>query len=420
MNRIIGLGFTMFMILALYALLDPFYTGFGVFRVTRDIGPLKYVPLILGFTIAGLALARIYSTQSPIRRLALRATLSGSVPLIIFGIWVISASLYARIFLNIEETYLQLGAGVLAYFHALVLYVAEPRGLAIARRFMFWLIIVAMPFMFTWLLISRINGGQAFHTEIFLLTPLAVYAYLHFKQRPLAWLIMLTAIAAGILSQKNTGYLVTLLVCSHLLILGFGRHRFSKGVLRFGWLVLLLIVTGIVLFLFINREEYLPTGSTHVRFVTYLNAWGKFISSPIYGVGFSETTLVQLEGGVKVMGDVDQVVTHSDLLDILSHGGVFAISLLLAILVGRLRQAKRALAMRPDPESRALIHGLVSIIISGLIVAAFNVPWLSLTIALFYWFALGLLQAVATDVLRARVPSNRKKRNQLVMHQPQS
>ena len=394
----IALGSTVFMVVALLAMLDPFYTGFDVFRVTRDIGPFKYAAVLVGLGLAGYSLMRIYLGASRNRRHALRAAFAGSLPLILFVIWVIASSLYARLFLGVDETFLQLGVGVLGYFYALLFYAATPHGLALAKRFMFWLMFAAMPFMFAWTVISYINGGQAFHSEVFLLVPLAIYAYLHFRRRWLAWPVILIVVSAGILSHKNTGYMVTLLVCVHLAILLLRRQRLSKGVLWFSVFALVLVVSFVIAFLLMNYEEYLPSGSTHVRFVTYLHAWNNFIGNPLLGIGFADSTLVYLDEGMKVLGN-EHVIMHSDLLDILSHGGLLAMGLVITAVFGRISLGRKALAMRPDPESRALIHSFGSMVICGFVVAAFNAPWLSLTVALFYWFALGLLQSVATSVI---------------------
>lgn len=43
------LSANLFLILSFFVLLDPFYTGYGPLRVSRDIGPLKYVPIFLGY-----------------------------------------------------------------------------------------------------------------------------------------------------------------------------------------------------------------------------------------------------------------------------------------------------------------------------------------------------------------------------------
>ena len=37
-----------FLFWSLFLLIDPFYFGYGAFRVTRDLGPLKYFGLVFG------------------------------------------------------------------------------------------------------------------------------------------------------------------------------------------------------------------------------------------------------------------------------------------------------------------------------------------------------------------------------------
>lgn len=399
--------FFLFIAASLLLVLDPFYTGFGAFRVTRDLGPIRYFGFVIGVGAAflsyvGLAL-RPLSQKPPYAK-----SLRNSLPALLFASVVVSGSLYARMHLGVKETFLQLGIAVFGFPLAMILFWAVQDGLKLAHRYM-QLLLLTVPYMFAWIVIKRLEGGQAFHTEIFLTVPLAVYFYLCVRRRWLAWSIVLITVVLGIVSQKNTGYLVTLAVLAHLFILHFvsrfKNFELTRRVVFICAVVLLLLCLSAVLtFLLINRIEYLPSGSVLVRDHTYREAWLRFIDSPLVGNGFTHTALIFLQG-FTVLGK-NHVISHSDLLDILSHGGLLTFSLLSFVLLRPFVRARMALRRNPTTKVRSLTHGLGSIAGCGILVAAFNSPLFTFQVAILFWFSLGLLSAITDASLIAHASGN--------------
>ncbi len=386
-----------FLFWSLFLLIDPFYFGYGAFRVTRDLGPLKYFGIVFGvsalfFALVGQAIFVPRAQQPPWRK-----SLGNAWPVLLFGVLVVAGSTTARVHFGIKETFLPMGIGVLGFPLGVILFWLIGDHLLVARRFLQSLLLV-MPVVMGWVVAKRIEGGQAFHIEMFLFLPLAVYFFLSLKRRWMAWTVLGAAVLLGLASNKNTGYLVLLATLVHLALVGMarwsGRRLSPKAIFVIYCIVALLLVGAVALgYLLVNHEEYLPSGNVEARSITYGAAITRFLASPIWGTGFADTTLVQLTG-LTVLGN-DTLVSHSDMLDVLSHGGLIGAAL---FVFGLYQVFFRAVAVLRSPvpaEVKFLIHGLSIIIVGGVITAAFNSPLLSLPVGVLFWFAFGLLAAVA-------------------------
>lgn len=397
--------FYCFLFMSLFLLIDPFYFGYGAFRVTRDLGVLKYFGLMFGFaalsfTLLGQAINVPRAKQPP-----WRDSLAVAGPLFVFAAIVLTGSLIARFHLGIKETFLQLGIGFIGLPLAVIMFWGISDHLLVARRFMLGLLLV-MPVVIGWVVFTRLQGGQAFHTEIFLFVPLAIYFFLALKRRWLAWLILLASIGLGIASHKNTAYLIVLLVLAHLLLIIAHRTprkgmSIKRALVIYGLIVSAMLGGAVVTFLLVNREEYLPTGNVEARSITYSAAIDRFLDSPVYGQAFLDTGLVQLEGTV-ILGKTT-VISHSDLLDILSHGGLISSAFFIWGFIRIAKYARRAFKSRMPDAEFALVNGLISVVTCGIVTAAFNSPLISLPIAVLFWFALGLLVSVCTFALFGNV-----------------
>lgn len=401
-----------FLFWSLFILIDPFYYGYGAFRVTRDLGPLKYFALLFGigalfFATLGQAINVPRAMQPPWRE-----NLTYAWPILLFGAFVLTGSLAARLHFGIKETFLPMAISIIGFPLGVVLFWLIGNKFIVARRFLQGLLLV-LPIVLGWVVVKRIEGGQAFHTEIFLFVPLAVYFFLSLKRRWLAWAILVAAIVLGIASHKNTAYLVLMVTLLHLLLIAIVR-RPERGlslktvVVIYGLLLILAMSAAVVGFLLVHREQYLPTGNVEARSITYGAAIDRFMASPIWGTGFADTTLVQLTG-LTVLGN-DTLVSHSDMLDVLSHGGLIGAALFLFGLYRVLFRAISVLRRSANTEVKTLIHGLTSIFIGGLITASFNSPLITLPIGVLFWFALGLLTAVADYGARSIVRTDNMSR----------
>ena len=319
---------------------------------------------------------------------------------ILFGLIVLGGSIYAREVNGVQETFLQLALATLGFLLAILFYWSVENRFSLVERTL-WLLALSIPYVATWVVLKRIEDGQAFHTEIFLFIPLMVFFSLRVKSKLIAFIFFISLITLGVLTKKNTGYLVTLISSVYVMILFFDKtlsalSRVKKMFLVFIAFSVFLILLAVVGFLLVYREDYLPSGSAHVRMDAYRTMWAMFLSSPIYGQLFSETTLVQL--GTNAVFGQNKVITHSDALDILAHGGVIGF-IIFSIAVGKpVFHAYKLLKIMSPSRTSAYIHGLVAIVICGLVTALFNSPLLTFPIAVIFWFCLGLLCCILEDI----------------------
>jgi hypothetical protein len=95
--------------------------------------------------------------------------------------------------------------------------------------------------------------------------------------------------------------------------------------LYFGVLAVVGIAIALVIAWTMFRSQ-LPTGSPEYRFEMYSIAWRRFLSSPIWGAAFTDTGVTYFEL-FRTATETRSLPTHSDVLDILAHGGLLAIGL---------------------------------------------------------------------------------------------
>ncbi len=203
-------------------------------------------------------------------------------------------------------------------------------------------------------------------------------------------------IAIGIISFKFTAFIVLAITLVYLS--SFYTHKILvfNNVLRYTIYYLLfiglLLVLSFVVYIFINSEEMLPTGSSSVRFQTYEYAFNNFLESPVWGDLFTGSALVPLYG-LTVLNN-NHVVTHSDFLDILSHGGLILFACFIISIVMILLNVRKVIkAAKLEKIETIQLHSLVLFVISGLVVAVFNAPLLMLPIGIWFWVLLGILSA---------------------------
>lgn len=400
--------FVLFLLVNLFLLLDPFYAGYDEFRVNRQLGPVKYVALLVAVCAGVLGLARISLTGIP--RGAYAALWRGW-PILALGVYIFCGSAYGRTVLDIKAGFLPLAMGVLGFPIAVILFFAVEKPYKLVATF-FWALLGAGLYAAALIVVKRIEGGQAFHSEIFLIVPLAVYFFLRSTSRWFAWTVLLCMVATGLATNKYTGYLILLVTILYLVVPWAGRYlRHPAGsrslrhqVVAKRWMLLggivitLLLFCAFVAFLFMNRGQYLPSGSVDIRSQLYLGAWQDFLASPVYGDAFVAQSARPLVG-ITVMGQ-SQIVTHSDILDLVAHGGLVAV-LLFGFGVLRVLHPSRSGSLQVSPREGAETQGLSAVIVCGVLVALFNSPLLLIPISVMFWFALGLLSAVNASESRA-------------------
>lgn len=269
-----------------------------------------------------------------------------------------------------------------------------------------------------------------FHELEFLVIPLVVYVAtlrdeLTLRQVVLVW----GGLATAVIFRKNAGYLVALGTIGYLW--WFHRRATTRrsNALRRALLFLIGItfVAGLVgaySLLRAKNRDYIPTGNTEFRMYTYERAWQKFLDSPVWGDAFTGPASERFE--LYETGLAHNILpTHSDLLDILAHGGLVAFALFVWAHVRVILAANRFVLRSPlaarNPASRAgetaddtgtvgpqrdevgrisrhivaMTHTLVCMALLGIVTVAFNPLLVNPVRALLIWNQFGFVAGLA-------------------------
>lgn len=143
-----------------------------------------------------------------------------------------------------------------------------------------------------------------------------------------AWLrlLVLLAMAAALgLNNKLTGYIVGAMALLHILVsIGWRRlpreWRAAYGVAA---AVFTAAVVAALTMLYFTYREYLPSGNVAVRLSQYQEAWRQFLASPLWGNAYLANSGEAYTESFRVLN----IPTHSDVLDILKHGGLIGLAL---------------------------------------------------------------------------------------------
>lgn len=410
--------YTVLLVVAVLLYVDPLYTGFGAYRVNRDVGPLKYVVALLSL-LSILVDTYVLSLRGRAAAERFSRGLTGGWAVFAFATMAAAGSVYARVTDNITDNFLQLAIASVTGFTSALLSVSvahDPDRLV--RRF-FKLLVLALLYVVPTIAWKRLQGGQAFHTEIFLVLPVMGWAAM---SAPRAWqraAVVLGMLFVALCLHKNIGYL-TLAITLYVVLGELERRRppARPGQLRlslrtlFAVAVACAVVAILAVRLHGGDARFVPSGSVEVRGYVYRVMLHRFLENPLIGDFYSSSALIELPY-MEVLGN-HHVTAHSDWLDALAHGGLVGAGLLFFATVWQLRHgpfpgrsAPRASAWRlapaaplasvarpearpPVADARARQLATLWVMgVSGVLVSAFVSMLSALPIAFLFWTALG-------------------------------
>ena len=370
---------------------------------------IKHLALLLGVPAAVLALALRAATphapQPPRGRRKPRpgpvlAPLSVAWPLALFALLAAGGSAYARLQLGVVNTFLVYGLYALLMFLAAAMVLQCRSPLSLLRA---WFgVLLAAGLVMSAMLIVYSRDRQVYHEQIFLVIPLAALVFAAKIPFPARWAGAAFFLSMAWFSHKWTSYIVGSLAAFYLaafLWLPRIRARDALGRLVAGYWAGAVLIGGVVAALAYalgRSQSGDPTGNLEYRLHTYGEAWQRFLASPLWGNGFTnEATEKFTLYSIGVAGNV--LPTHSDVLDVLSNGGLLAAVLAAAGLIAIARLAWRRL-LHPGALARPeapYAHALALMSLAALAVCAFNPILLQPPMAALAWSNLGLLLGLA-------------------------
>ncbi len=386
---------------------DPFYGG----ALTKStFAKMAVLALVFGSTTLHAAGRAI--TVPGRFRVAFAEVLRAWWPLLVLSLLIVIGSTYARLADDIKENFLAMG---LAMLFLPLMAVA----LRTSDRLFFFLkalgtVYVVMVLAMLVVLALRLH---VFHEEIYVAMPLAGY---FLCARPLrAWQVLLGLLLIGLcmLSIKNTTFLLalaTLAGCAFVWSLRFGRTRPRLLALTTLYMTTLLLLAALAAAWWWFREE-LPSGNTEYRMEMYGIAWRHFLDSPLWGMGFTGSS-VNYFTLYRVDTPVQNLPTHSDVLDLLAQGGLFAIALWLATLWRILRMGWDAINVLsgsiqvPDLRPWRWLFVLGQIQLAAVITYAVNPPLISPAHGFWIWGGAGVMWALHRRLTQGDIPAPRSAR----------
>ncbi len=354
-----------------------------------ESGALKHLAL-MGF-ILSLSVHAIGMAAANDRRIYTRGMGRALWPFLLLGLFATVGSLYARIALSQEDTFLTLGLYLLALPLFFLWGRDERNGTAVVK-----------PLMVVWLLISlgAIVGSvvqrereNPLHESEFLVLPIFLYWYLVSRTRIGRAASVVMLIVASVLTGKITGYVIGL--CALLTVVGM--YVWQNTSTRHRSLILALSAIGILaaagasVGAYFHFRDHMPSGNARVRLHQYRIVYQEFLDSPIWGAAYAGPSGVTfVEAGVPL-----NIPTHSDVLDVLREGGVLGCCLW---LTGVIRSVKTlATRMARNREAQAYLAVMLFSLLATVFSYGFNPLLLKPPQAFVIWGMLGIALSVATD-----------------------
>jgi hypothetical protein len=359
-------------------------------------GLKRFPQIMLGINFAFIFLGKaLFQFKTP--RVSGTQTLLEHRWLVLFAVFVVAGSLFAKYKNQIDETFLTLGLFTLTapLMHWYTLNARAPWKLlkAILGVFIFWsLVTLAVQFYF----FRRI---EIFHAREHIVLPIAGAMFYYHPNRMARVFGVLLVITAAIAVSKITAFIVGTMTLIYLFGVSlFTRlHRQKDGLVKtfvvVGFISAVILSIAAVVVAYFTAGQAAPSGNIGYRAHTYEMAWKKFLASPVWGNGFTKEAVIDFDL-FTVETNTQRLPTHSDPLDILAAGGLIGGMLWLASLWPKVVRAFREVTLRRGslPWDQFMVHqSMMMMVVGGVVVAAFN-PILNIpNTAIAFWLALGCL-----------------------------
>jgi hypothetical protein len=292
-----------------------------LFGIKLYYGILNHAPMVI---LAPLLLLNMMAAQLNRRAQPWGRILSFCGPLLALGLYAFVGSSVAKWVRLEKETYLTFGA----YLLALPLFIAAvPVFAAQARSWARALLVIAVGFGIASLIgeLMKPRGSEVLHEIEYVVLSAFLMLYYAVRSNSLKLLALVMMAAAAVYNQKLTGYIILAMALVHIGS-SAGWRRLDprwRGTYATAAVLGTVALALLLLILYFEFRQYLPSGNADVRLRQYEAAWRQFLASPIYGYAYLQNSGEEFTQAMRVMN----IPTHSDLLDLLKHGGLIALGL---------------------------------------------------------------------------------------------
>jgi O-antigen ligase len=375
-------------------LVDPFYGGALV------QSPFTKV-IILSLGLGAIVFHLIGRAVIAPRRLGsvFKLVLAQWWPLLVLSLIIIGGAGYARYAQALTQNFLGMGLGMI-YLPLLATAVASSdKPMLLLKGLLAVYILMAGS-----MLGILISTDHLFHESIFMTVPLGAYFLTARKVGVWQFLLGLGLIGVCAFSVKNTTFImimVTLSACAAVMLTRLLRTRTGLAVtasVYAGTLVFALLVLAMYL-VWSNYKSLLPSGNVEYRVEMYSIAWRRFLDSPVWGTGFTDSS-VNYFSLYRTGLATQYLPTHSDVLDMAAQGGLIAMVLWVAsvrrILLTAWAAVRQLTAPASDLDLRPWrwLFVLALVQINAIITYAVNPPLINPLYGFWIWGGAGVMWAL--------------------------
>lgn len=231
-------------------------------------------------------------------------------------------------------------------------------------------------------LIKSDSSKIIFHSNIVMYTSVLVLT-IRSKNKLIKYLITFLIILTSLKITKNTTYIVLFLTLTLPLFNKINLYKY-KFIIKTILLSFLIITALLYIYLWMT-DVILPEGSTSVRYVTYMQRINEIIESPLTGTMFIGTPLITVSWLV--------IPSHSDILDIISFGGLLGFVLFAYPTFKIFKSYKFSKDFKFDYIKKISLFFYISNI-CWFVIMMFNAPFANSRMIFFFWFGLGFILAL--------------------------
>ncbi|MCW5605857.1 MAG: hypothetical protein KIT18_15050 [Burkholderiales bacterium] len=367
--------------------------------VLRNWPPLRHLAIMLSACAVFMAVTGRQISMPLQRQQHGWQVMRVTWPLLALAMLIMGGALHARFITGIQNTFFVTGFYMTATACAAMMMLKTDAPDKLVRGY-FRILAVAAAVMGIYL-IANFGVRQVYHEQIFLVIPMAAFFLARPGRGVTDWLACAFFLSMAWFSPKYTSYLIGSLTLIYLaLAVVLPRLRPRSGLYRVTvmyWLLMAVCAVAAALVYLARRGGVdLPTGNPEYRLHTYQAAWERFGESPLWGTLFSAEAVEKFTlYSIGIAGNV--LPTHSDILDLLAHGGMIALLLWFLGLTRIMRCSFRNI-LHPgflDHPWAPYAHTLALMSVAGVVTYAFNPILLQPPMAYLLWTNLGLLLGLA-------------------------
>jgi hypothetical protein len=322
-------------------------------------------------------------------------------PILALAVYALTGSAIAKWDYGIDDTYLALGI----YLMLLPLYaICMPVQVERVRPWAIGLLLIWVVCSLATLVGESARALEGSLHEIEYLVATGFFALFYVSRSFFVKLFAAVCmVAAFVLNAKLTGYIILSMALLHFLVTWGWRRLPANFRGLYGGASLFFVVTvgAVLTMLYFEFRAYLPSGNPEVRMAQYQTAWLQFLDSPVWGNAF-------LKGSGEILNASFgrfYIPTHSDLLDILKHGGTIGFVLFMWGYWKVFSLVHAAVKVTKDSHViNAYFTSLRFFIVTAMVTFAINPLLLKGPFAHVIWANLGFGVGLALTVLRQPRP----------------